>query len=83
MLLPVVVNQLVHAHTGDLVDADQHGLAGLPAIGVMGDKIFRDLLQTAAAGDDVIVTLQLTLQALLNIDIINFQLFKLGSDLLV
>ena len=43
--LPLVHDQLVHAHAGDLVDTDEHRLSGLPSVRVVLHEVLRDLLQ--------------------------------------
>ena len=73
----------MHAHTGDLVDTDQHRLSGLPGRGIVLHEVPRHLVETPARGDDVIVPLQVLLQALLHVDVLDVELIQLAGDALV
>ena len=46
---------LVHAGAGDLVDADEHRLAGFPPGRAVLDEISRDLVEALVGGDDLVV----------------------------
>ena len=63
--VPVFGDQVVHPHAGYLVDADQHGLAGLPGGGVVLHEVPGHLIQPLVGGDDVVFALEFLLQALL------------------
>ncbi len=82
-LVPVKLDQLVHADTGDLVDADQHRLAGFPRRGVVLHEITGHLVEAFPGRDDVVVALELLLQALLHVDISRLQFLQLLGDPLV
>ncbi len=73
----------MHPHAGDLVDADQHGLAGFPCRGVVLHKIAGHLVKAFPGRDDVVVALEFLLQALFHIDIARLQLLQLFGDPLV
>ena len=51
-------DQLKHPGAGDLVDADQHRLAGLPASCTVLDEIGRQLSQAFVGRDDLVVLAQ-------------------------
>ena len=82
-LVPVESDQVVHPHAGDLVDADQHRLAGFPRGRVVLHEIPRHLVEPLVGGDDVIVALEFPLQPLLDIDVLGLQLFQLFGDAFV
>ena len=82
-LVPVTLDEHVHPHASDLVDADQHRLAGLPCRRVMAHEVAGHLVEPLAGGDDVVVALQLPLQALRDVDVVGLQLFQLLGDALV
>ena len=45
-LLPVLLNEVIHTDTSDLIQADKHSLSGSPKITVMPDKILCYSTQT-------------------------------------
>jgi hypothetical protein len=53
--LPAWQDALVHAGTGDFIDAHQHGFAGLPARCTVVDKVVSDLVQTVGRGDHLVI----------------------------
>ena len=42
LLAPVALRQIVHPHTGDFVQTDEHRLSGRPEVGVMPHEITRN-----------------------------------------
>ena len=62
LCLPARLDALEHAGAGDLVDADQHRLAGLPARRAVLDEIVRQLVQPVVGGDDLVVLAEQLLQ---------------------
>ena len=52
---PVRHYSLVHPGTGDLIDADEHGLARFPAGGAVFHEIGRDFFESVTGGDDFII----------------------------
>ena len=62
-LVPVALDQRVHPHARQLVDADQHRLAGLPRRRVVAHEVAGHLVEPLLGGDDVVIALQLPLQA--------------------
>lgn len=65
-------NEGVHPDAGEFVDADNHGFTRFPGGGVVLDKVLGDLLQAIVSGDDVVVALEFSLQALLYVYIVSF-----------
>ena len=53
--LPARHDALIHPGAGDLVDADEHRLAGLPARRAVLDEIGGDLVEPVVGGDDLVV----------------------------
>ena len=76
-LVPIELNQLVHANAGDFVDADQHRFAIFPRRGIVQYKIAGYLVKSFAGCDDVVIALEFLFQALFHIDIVRLQLFQL------
>ena len=60
--LPARLDALEHPRAGDLVDADQHRLAGLPAGGAVLDEVVGQLVQPIVGGDDLVVLAEQLLQ---------------------
>ena len=82
--LPVALDQPEHPHAGHLVDAHQHRLAGLPGRRVVPHEVPRHLLEPLPGGDDVVVALELPLQALRHVDVAGrFERLQLLGDALV
>src|SRR5262249_11240325 len=56
-LLPVLPDEPMHSHCGDLVDRHKHRLATLPLGGMVLDSVGGDGVETLFGGDDVVVPL--------------------------
>ena len=60
--LPARLDALEHPRAGDLVDAHEHRLAGLPARGAVLDEVVGQLVQPVVGGDDLVVLAEQLLQ---------------------
>ena len=56
--LPARFDALEHPRAGDLVDAHQHRLAGLPAGRAVLGEVFGQLVQPIVGGDDLVILAQ-------------------------
>ena len=82
-LAPVALDQPVHPHAGDLVDTDQHRLAGLPRRRIMAHEVACHLVEPLVCGDNVVVAPQLPLETLRDVDVVDLQLVQLVGDAFV
>ena len=65
--LPETGDPVVHRHARELVDADEHGLAGFPRRRVVVDEVLRDAVEAFRRGDDLVVAFQLRFEPRRNI----------------
>ena len=65
LLLPILLHEVIHPHAGDLVEADEHGLAAGPEVGVVSRKIPGDRAQARLGGEQVNLFGKLRLQLVL------------------
>ena len=65
LLRPVLLRQIIHSDTGDLVQADEHGFAAGPQVGVMTYKILCNRLQALLSGQQMDLLDKLPLQLFL------------------
>ena len=82
-LRPQGQDEVVESYARDLVDAHDHGLAGLPLRRVVPHEVLGDLLQALLCGDDVVFALELALQALLDVHVLDLGFLECVRDLLV
>ena len=80
-LLPVLLNEVIHADTGDLIQANKHSLTGSPKITVMPDKVLGDSTQTRLCSQKMHFLLKL-MHHLLCLVRIQIRLFNGIQDLI-
>ena len=66
---PVFLNEVIHTDAGDLVQANEHGLAACPQIGIVTDKILCDRFQTRLCRHQMDFLGELRFQLILLIDV--------------
>ena len=69
LLRPVLLRQIIHSDTGDLIQADEYGFAAGPQVGVMTYKILCNGLQALLGGQQMDLLGKLSLQFFLLIHI--------------
>ena len=84
--LPVLLHFVVHAHSRDAINGDEHGLALIATTQEVLHQILSDLLQSILSGDQVVLAGELPLQLALLI-LVQLRLFQqtlhVGVEVLV
>lgn len=81
-LRPILLDQVVHHHAGDLVHADEHCLSGFPYRAVMAHEVLGDCLQAWPGHEDVDVAAQIALE-LLGLVLVEVHLLQCVQQLVV